>query len=199
MNIYSERLNLFIGFHGCIETFRNMILMNPLDENIKISKNNYDWLGNGFYVWENNYYRALEWAQNKIKNPTEEKASVIGVVYSLGYCLDLSEKDCIETINLYYKIYENDMKNSSKLLPKNKTLPNSIKKDIILRELDCNVIEFMHQNIKNKNLKPYDSIRGIFTEGEPAFEGSGFQTKNHIQICIRNLNCIKGFFKPRIN
>jgi hypothetical protein len=49
----------------------------------------------------------------------------------------------------------------------------------------------------NSELKHFDTSRGIFTEGGPAFEGAGIQTKNHIQICIRNLNCIKCFFIPR--
>jgi hypothetical protein len=37
----------------------------------------------------------------------------------------------------------------------------------------------------------------VFTEGGPAFPGAGIQEKNHIQICIRNSNSIKGFFLPR--
>jgi len=45
--------------------------------------------------------------------------------------------------------------------------------------------------------KNFDSARGLFTEGCPAFPGAGIQKKNHIQICIRNNNCIKGFFLPR--
>jgi len=54
--------------------------------------------------------------------------------------------------------------------------------------------------IKHKGfseIKPFDSTRGVFTEGGPAFEGAGLFEKSHIQICIRNLNCIKGFFLPR--
>jgi hypothetical protein len=47
------------------------------------------------------------------------------------------------------------------------------------------------------NKKLFDSVRGVFTEGGPAFPGSGIQEKNHIQICIRNSNSIKGFFLPR--
>jgi hypothetical protein len=43
----------------------------------------------------------------------------------------------------------------------------------------------------------FDTVRGIFTEGGPIFDGAGIQSKNHIQVCIRNLNCIKGFFMPR--
>lgn len=46
-------------------------------------------------------------------------------------------------------------------------------------------------------LKIFDSARGVFTEGGPAFPGAGIQEKNHIQICIRNSNAIKGFFLPR--
>ena len=79
---------------------------------------------------------------------------------------------------------------------------------MILRELDCAVIEYLHQKIDEKinldfqeygfsDLKHCDTVRGIFTEGGPAFDGAGIQLKNHIQICIRNLNCIKGFFIPR--
>jgi hypothetical protein len=43
----------------------------------------------------------------------------------------------------------------------------------------------------------FDSTRGVFTEGGPAFEGAGLFEKSHIQICIRNPNCIQGFFMPR--
>jgi len=45
--------------------------------------------------------------------------------------------------------------------------------------------------------KIFDSTRGVFTEGGPIFPGAGILEKSHIQICIRNPNCIKGFFLPR--
>lgn len=45
--------------------------------------------------------------------------------------------------------------------------------------------------------KVFDSVRAAFSEGGPAFPGAGIQKKSHIQICIRNLDCIKGFFVPR--
>ena len=37
-----------------------------------------------------------------------------------------------------------------------------------------------------------------FQEGKDAFEGSGIKEKSHIQICVRNTDCIKGYFLPRI-
>ena len=47
------------------------------------------------------------------------------------------------------------------------------------------------------DLKIFDSTRGVFMEGGAVFEGAGISRKGHIQICIRNANCIKGFFLPR--
>ncbi|GAA3912214.1 hypothetical protein [Chitinophaga oryziterrae] len=47
------------------------------------------------------------------------------------------------------------------------------------------------------NYKLFDSVRGAFMEGGPAFKGSGISKKSHVQIAVRNPNCIKGFFLPR--
>jgi hypothetical protein len=47
------------------------------------------------------------------------------------------------------------------------------------------------------NPRPYDSVRAVFIEGEPVYPSAGFHEKTHIQLCIRNPNCIKGFFIPR--
>ena len=93
-------------------------------------------------------------------------------------------------------------------LPINKNLPKDKHHDLILRELDCAVIEYIHQKMEEKiksdiltkgfsEFSPFDTVRGVFTEGGPAFEGAGIQAKNHIQICVRNFNCIKGLFIPR--
>ena len=79
-----------------------------------------------------------------------------------------------------------------KVLPSNK-IPNG-SSELLLRELDCAVIENVH--LQNAG-QPFDSVRGVFIEGDPLYAGAGFNEKNHIQICIRNPNCIKGFFLPR--
>ena len=95
-----------------------------------------------------------------------------------------------------------------KKLPVNRDLPRDQHKDKILRELDCAVIEYMHktilrtsqieiQTIGFSDSKIFDSARGVFTEGGPVFAGAGILEKSHIQVCIRNPNCIKGFFLPR--
>ena len=130
------------------------------------------------------------------------------MVFQLNHCLDLTDSASIDILSQYYSLMKADFAFLKKDLPKNKDLPKDQYKDLVLRELDCAVIEYMHQKIAEKieddkaatgtsELHHFDTTRGVFTEGGPAFEGAGIQSKNHIQICIRNLNCIKGFFIPR--
>jgi|JI10StandDraft_1071094.scaffolds.fasta_scaffold12241_10 hypothetical protein len=204
--MYRDRPNLMIGFHGCDESVRNDLVNKP--DNVKSSKEAFDWLGHGFYIWENNYTRALQWAKDKNKRGVLNHPSVVGVVYQLNNCLDFTDSEYINLLGSYFELMKQDFKLSERDLPKNKNLPKDKNHDLILRELDCAVIQYLHQKvdeeINDQNtengfslLKRFDSVRGIFTEGGPAFEGAGIQSKNHIQICIRNLNCIKGFFIPR--
>lgn len=59
------------------------------------------------------------------------------------------------------------------------------------------VIEHLHASMKDSGNEPFDSVRDLFMEGRPIYDGSGFLTKTYLQICVRNPNCIKGFFDPR--
>jgi len=56
------------------------------------------------------------------------------------------------------------------------------------------VIEQVHDFNMQENRVPFDTVRGIFIEGNEVYPGSGFREKTHIQICVRNLGCIKGYF-----
>ncbi|MCK5154883.1 MAG: hypothetical protein KAQ69_00535 [Spirochaetales bacterium] len=69
--------------------------------------------------------------------------------------------------------------------------------DYPLRYLDCAVIQMIHQRNEWGKKTPYDSVRGVFWEGNAPYNTSGFREKNHIQINVRNPNCIKGYFIPR--
>lgn len=204
--MYRRRPNLQIGFHGCDELVRDSLVSKP--DIVRKSQESYDWLGHGFYVWENNYQRALKWAQDKKERGTLEIPSVVGVIYLLDYCLDFTDSEFIALLEPYYNSMKLDLRIAGKELPKNKDIPKDKYHDLIKRELDCAVIEYMHQKIHEQiqsdlaskgytEYKHFDSVRGLFTEGGPAFEGAGIQAKNHIQVCLLNLNCIKGFFLPR--
>lgn len=204
--MYDVRPNLIIGFHGCDADIRESLLTSP--DTIKKSERPFDWLGHGMYFWENNYDRALQWAKDKEKRGEIKKPVVIGAVLYLGYCCDLLDDSFIKLLKTYYQLMQESYTALSKELPQNKDLKQDVYKDKILRELDCTVIEFMHSEIQRQvkedtdtkgfsEYKIFDSVRGVFTEGGPAFTGAGILDKSHIQICIRNSNCIKGFFLPR--
>lgn len=204
--MYDVRPNFIIGFHGCEASIRDKLLMNP--DELVYSKKPYDWLGHGMYFWENNYTRALIWAEEKGKNGQIKKPAVLGAVIHLGYCCDFLDSKYIQLVKNYFSSLKDLYEIVGDDLPKNKNIGGDPHKDMLLRELDCAVIEFMHQSIyeswekeikksDSSSINNFDTTRGAFTEGGPAFDGAGIFEKSHIQVCVRNPNCIKGFFKPR--
>ena len=160
----------------------------------KASINDYDWLGSGMYFWENNPERALEYVQEHIKrHDIKDAPSVVGAVLDLGHCLNLLEKYHIDNLKNTYPLLVNLMEISGTPLPQ-----NTVGADKLKRHLDRAIIELHHDLNENVDEKqPFDSVRGVFQEGKEAYPGAGFREKSHIQIAIRNPNCIKGFFWPR--
>lgn len=68
--------------------------------------------------------------------------------------------------------------------------------NLLQRELDCAVIEWTHEWMRQANKREFDSVRGVFWEDNCLYPNAGFREKDHIQICIRNIDCIKGYFLP---
>lgn len=167
---------------------------------LKESDNKYDWLGHGVYFWENSPSRALDYAfflknhPERAKIPIENPA-VVGATLNLGFCLDLTDFQSLSLLKSAYEILKETLIKSGTSLPRNKPAGGS--KDLLLRELDCAVIETLHKFRAEKKLMPFDSVKGVFWEGEELYPNAGFREKNHIQICIRNPNCVKGYFLPR--
>lgn len=195
-----------IGFHGCDVSVRDGLLNRP--QVIVKSEKPYDWLGHGIYFWENNLERAMQWAREKALRKQIKTPAVIGAILSPDHCLDLTDSRFIDMLGAYYNLLALSYKELGKELPSNTDIREDVHKDKIIRELDCTVIEFMHQKIQEQRTedirtkgfseyRSFDSARGVFTEGGPAFPGAGIRKKSHIQLCIRNPNCIKGFFLPR--
>jgi hypothetical protein len=111
-------------------------------------------------------------------------------------------------VGTYHELMVKRFSEGGKEVPQNTDAKGDVNKDKLIRELDCTVIEFMHTEVADQinndvqergfsEYKPFDSVRGVFTEGGPIFKGAGILEKTHVQICIRNLNCIKGFFLIR--
>ena len=198
--IYQKLPQLVLGFHGCDETTAEEVLSDPR-KHLRPSDNDYDWLGNGIYFWLNDPLRAYEWAVAKSKEPNSyvKEPAVIGAVIDLGDCLNLCERESIQLLQRSYEDlssaaeqsgidFQKDFKNS-------KPDPGGFK---LVRKLDCIVIRYAHDLIKSEsNGREFDTVYGYFQEGKEAYPGAGIQEKSHIQIAVRNLSCIKGYFLPR--
>jgi len=191
--MYPSRPGLLMGFHGCEKSVRDSIVSGS--SMLKASENGYDWLGAGFYFWENNYDRALEFAQNPPGKKKFKVPSVLGAVIDLEYCLDLLDTRYLRLVKKSYFNFISSAGIDGIEIPRNRTVKGST--DKLLRELDCAVIENLHDMQRQTKFESFDSFRGVFVEGDELYPGAGFHDKNHIQICIRNPNCIKGFFIPR--
>ncbi|MCB6993008.1 hypothetical protein LI177_05855 [bacterium 210820-DFI.6.37] len=188
--LYSKLPNLIFGFHGCDRSVAETVLYK--NQELKTSINTYDWLGNGIYFWENSYSRALDWAKHSAK---VEEPFVLGAIIDLGHCLNLTDFGSFEILKQGYRVLRYKSEINGVNLPKNRG--KSKDNDYLLRDLDCAVIEQIHEMRREENEIPYDSVRGLFQEGKPIYEGSGFLEKTHIQLCVRNPNCIKGYFVPK--
>jgi len=67
--------------------------------------------------------------------------------------------------------------------------------DQLRRNLDCAVARRLHTILESQSLPAVDTVKGIFMEGMPAYPGAGFYEKTHIQLAVRNAQCIKGVFR----
>ena len=193
--MYSSKPTIVYGFHGLDKTVALKILNQ--EEEFKPSNNDYDWLGDGIYFWENNYARAKDYAEVALKRPqsTIKEPFVLGAVIDLGNCLDLLDQKYIDFLEFAYRNLKEDLESQGLPLPENSQFgPQDF--DFKKRELDCAVIRYAHKLAENRGEK-FDSVRAAFWEGKEIYPGAGFRKGNHIQIAVRNPDCIKGIFLPR--
>jgi len=193
--VYSAKPTFVYGFHGTDKTTALQILNKKTD--FKPSNNNYDWLGNGVYFWENNYARAEEYAKidSQRTDSRIKKPFVLGAMIDLGNCLDLLDQKYLDLLSIAYKSFKQDFNERGMDLPTNSQF-GSDDFDFKKRELDCAVIRYAHE-LAEKDGTRFDSVRAAFWEGEELYPGAGFKKGNHIQIAVLNPNCIKGVFLPR--
>lgn len=180
-----------IGFHSCDKEV-GLRILNGKDE-LMPSENSWDWLGGGIYFWEQNPARAVEYAIESAERKQFNKYPinapfVLGAIIDLGNCLNLTESGSLKILSESFRGLKAIHDLAGKEMPINKA--NN-------RALDCAVIQFLHQSRLQDNKPEFDTVRCAFPEGELAYPDSYISSRLHIQICVRNQECIKGFFLPR--
>ncbi len=170
-----------LAYHGCDEAVAaQLIAGTPFKE----SANPWDWLGSGIYFWEGDPVRGLEWAHELKKRGKVETPAVVGVALDLGLCLDLMTRKSIQVLGSAYTGLEELARINSSALPANG--------GPLRRQLDCAVVNYLYETMPDPK---FQTVRSAFPEGGELYPGSGFVTKTHLQIAVRDPSCIKGVFR----
>lgn len=194
MDLLSYQRTVF-AFHGCDRRLRDAVLTGK--KKLTASLNTYDWLGSGIYFWEHGPMRALEWAvqQSKRKGTKIKEPAVVGAIIQLGNCFDLLDVKFTQMLSEAAKTLIQTLTLQGITLPTNQSVGLS-DYDWLRRERDCFVLNNVIPDLEQRKRTAYHSIRGVFQEGAPAFDGAGIKLKSHIQIAVRDPRAIIGYFQP---
>lgn len=183
-----------LGYHGCDAALAENVLAG--NGSLLASENDYDWLGHGIYFWEHNAQRASEFAREsrrRRRGPRRmiRRPAVVGAIIDLGLCLNLLDSRSLAFVRGAHGDLVRLHQHAEQSLPSNGFGP-----DRLLRRLDCAVIEMLHATRQDRSDPPFETVRAAFVEGSPIYPNAGFHDKTHIQLCVRNVACIRGYFRP---
>lgn len=190
-----------VGYHGCDAVVRDDLVTQRLKQ-LDHSQNPYDWLGPGAYFFEGDLQRALLFAEASAAHPEKmftqrpiATPAAVGVVLCVSSWLDMTTQEGLGEFSLALEGMKVAFQSEGKDLPANRPAADD-DVDIIYRALDSAVFSFMHEIREHRQLAPFDAVRGAFPQGAPMAENSGFRQHTHLQIAVRNNDCIVGWFLP---
>lgn len=192
-----------VVYHGCDVTTRDDLVSGRL-KYLNQSNNRYDWLGPGAYFFEGDVERALLFAQASHQNPDKRYTAkpiatpaVAGAILRVQSWLDMTTQAGIKEFSLAYQVFAAGRKAEGKPIPTNS--PADITDtDVIYRALDNAVFTWLHNARASQDppLPPFQAVRAAFHQGEKVAPTSGFHANTHIQISLRDNNCVLGWFLP---
>ena len=161
-----------IAFHGTSAERAASILSCGF----RPSMNDYDWLGDGVYFFQEAPSRAWEWACTR--HP--DQATVVGARIGLSNCMDFLDLEWAKLLGRVYDEFLSMIKSSGTPMP---TQTGGA------HRLDREVINYAVRVLEDEGVR-VESVRGAFSEGKPAFPNSAILDKSHIQIAVRNVDVI---------
>ncbi|HTA30426.1 MAG TPA: hypothetical protein VK731_08065 [Candidatus Cybelea sp.] len=187
---------IVIGYHGCDAAVVERVLAGKA--RLSLSTNAYDWLGEGIYFWEHGPQRAYEWAieQARLQAAKVRNPSVLAARIDLGVCLDLLDTANTRLLGRWFAKFRRFAQLKGVQLPQNRDAAGSRRGDKLLRYRDCAVIDYTLRSMSGAEGIRYQTVRGVFVEGKPAFPGSKIALKSHIQIAVKDPACIIKLFEP---
>lgn len=162
------------GFHGTSGAAAESILR----VGFRPSDNDYDWLGDGAYFFEDGPARAYAWARQL--HPDDP--AVLRADISLLDCMDL--KDSTGWARVLHRAHDQFVDRCrSAGIPLPRQTAGAHRLDRAVINLAAEILEREGFRVR--------SVRAVFTEGRPAFPGSFLFDESHVQVAVRDLDVIK--------
>jgi hypothetical protein len=161
-----------IGFHGTSAEAARRILSTGFE----ISRNEYDWLGDGAYFFQDAPARALEWAWQRFGSD----AAVIGAEIDLDDCIDLLDVPWHNPLAKAYPRYKAELEQQGIPLPRQSAGAH---------RLDRRVMNYLIGLLETEG-SVVNCVRAAFAEGASAFPGSALLNRSHVQIAARTSRVI---------
>lgn len=184
MRRYADYHRTVIGYHGTRRSVAHQIIRN--ERGFEPSGNDDDWLGHGVYFWEYAPQQAFLWAEQRRRTRGwGEDVAVLASMIRLGFCFDLLDPENVKDVGRYYQGYRRATGKHSGPTPTNV---------MSRKRLNCAVFNFAYTYLEEQGT-PVDTCRAVFvptTRADRLWNGSGLNAHAHVQICVRNPDCVLG-------
>jgi hypothetical protein len=181
---YADYHRTIVGYHGTKRETARRIIQGEAD--FDPSENDDDWLGHGVYFWEYAPQQAWLWAnQRRRSQGWDDEIAVVGSMIRLGVCFDLLDPENVKDLGLLYQAFLRASRESN-LRP-----PTNVRSKKIL---NCRVFNFTYEWYLDAR-PAIDTFRTVFvptTKTDRIWKGIGINAHAHIQVCVRNPDCILG-------
>lgn len=161
------------GFHGTTSSKQASILT----EGFELSRNPYDWLGDGIYFFQDAPRRAWQWATEH-HGP---EAAVLGASIRVEDFMDLLDVGWAREITAFYDAFVAHLKAAGRPLPVQQGGAH---------RLDRQVLNYAVGVLEQRGLI-VRAVRAPFVEGSRIFPNSGLFDQAHVQIAVRDPSIIE--------
>ena len=156
------------AYHGTSSSIAHIIER----EGFQLSRNTYDWLGDGVYFFQDGLLRAWEWAGAR----HGEDAAIIGADIHIVNCLDMLDLGWNEVLSDGYDGYIQLLRKTGRSEPTQSGRAHPLDREVINYTV----------SVLNDNGIPIACVRASFREGRPVYPNSAFFDRSHIQIAVRD-------------
>lgn len=192
---------LILAYHGCDITVRDRLIKGQLPR-LTPSSNRYDWLGEGVYLFEGDAGRAMEFARAACHQSAKLLSvrpivtpAVVGAILCVSRCWDMTTVDGRRDYVMAHARLRDAQDTAGRPMPTNRP-SDAFDEDTLIRGLDCAVFNVGHEMRARDGSPPIQLVRAAFYQGRPILDGTEFRTGTHLQLALRDQQCVIGWFLP---